>query len=328
MTPREAFRCPVWGSLILVCAGAALADPSLDSTPPIKTVSLEPTPLDKTVECMAAETCIDQYLWSLYNRAPKIDSVKVVETRRVTVKRKGKIRTVTQTFTRLADEDFTWKDLKAAQRAGLSPMEYVIGGMDSTFKLTLYRALHALDEAGLAPGITSAFRDDYRQSIASGKKAQDNRSYHGGSLRGGYGHGLAADIVSVKGATRAERLKSSEQMWTWIDAHATELGIARPYGDRDPPHVAPIDGKEYADHHGATTNRVAAKDTKPQRQARHVARRSGRATLVASSNGKPPPGKPRGHFSLAMSASARKHQTRHTTAAVKRTVAKVRTSRS
>ena len=29
-----------------------------------------------------------------------------------------------------------------------------------------------------------------------------------------------------------------------------ELGIGRPYLDRDPPHVGPIDGKEYADKRG------------------------------------------------------------------------------
>jgi hypothetical protein len=131
----------------------------------------------------------------------------------------------------------------------MSLMDYVIGGMDRSFKLKLYHALRALDEAGLAPGITSAFRDDYRQSLASGLKAASDRSYHGGSLRGGYGHGLAADLVSVKGETRAERYVSSESLWRWIDDHGKEFGIGRPYLDKDPPHVAPIDGKEYAAHH-------------------------------------------------------------------------------
>jgi len=40
-------------------------------------------------------------------------------------------------------------------------MDYVIGGMDPDFKLRLYHALRAMDDAGLGPGITSAFRDDY-----------------------------------------------------------------------------------------------------------------------------------------------------------------------
>ena len=107
-----------------------------------------------------------------------------------------------------------------------------------------------MDEAGLMPGITSAFRDDYRQSIATGKKAASDSSYHGGSRRGGYGHGLAADLVSVKGETRLERYGNSEVLWKWIDTHEQELGVARPYRDRDPPHVGPLDGKEYADKRG------------------------------------------------------------------------------
>jgi hypothetical protein len=106
---------------------------------------------------------------------------------------------------------------------------------------------------------TTRVRDDYRQSLASGLKAATDRSYHGGSFRGGYGHGLAADLVSVKGETRAERLMSSEILWKWIDAHGNEFGIGRPYLNRDPPHVAPVDGKEYADHRrGANTQHARA----------------------------------------------------------------------
>ena len=199
-------------------------------------------------ECMEREVCIDRYLWSVYQRAPKEDTIKVVERRKVTIKAEGKLRTVVKEFTTLVDEDFAWKDPKAAEKAGMSLMEYVIGGMDREFKLKLYHALRAMDDAGLSPGITSAFRDDYRQSLASGLKAATDRSYHGGSFRGGYGHGLAADIVSVKGETRAERFISSESLWKWIDVHGKEFGIGRPYLDKDPAHVAPTDGKEYADH--------------------------------------------------------------------------------
>ena len=68
--------------------------------------------------------------------------------------------------------------------------------------------------------------------------------------RGGYGHGLAADVVSVNGGTRDQRWTSSESLWKWIDAHGKEFGIGRPYLDRDPAHVAPIDGEEYAAHRG------------------------------------------------------------------------------
>ena len=181
---------------------------------------------------------------------------------KTTVKKKGKTRTVTKTVITYVVADFTWKDPIAAQRAGMSLKDYVIGGMDRGFKLKLYPALRAMDDAGLMPGITSAFRDDYRQSIATGNKAASDSSYHGGSRRGGYGHGLAVDLVSVKGDTRLQRSASSEELWKWIDAHEKELGIGRPYLDRDPPHVGPIDGKEYTDKRGrATAQLVGLKKT-------------------------------------------------------------------
>jgi hypothetical protein len=196
-------------------------------------------------ECFVPEICIDRYLWMLYQRTPKLDAIKVVDEQKVTVKKDDKTRIIIKKVTKLLNEDFTWKDPEAAEKAGLSLQDYVIGGMDPSFKLKLYRALRASQEAGFSPGITSAFRDDYRQSITSGLKAATDRSFHGGSFRGGYGHGLAADIVSVNG----EAHESTERLWEWIDAHGNEFGIGRPYLDKDPPHVAPIDGEEYAAHH-------------------------------------------------------------------------------
>jgi hypothetical protein len=167
-------------------------------------------------ECLVAEICIDEYLWSLYERTPKIDTNKVTQRIKMAVKKKGKTRTVVKTMTKYVVGDFTWKDPIAAQRAGMSLKDYA-----------------------------SAFRDDYRQSIAAGRKAASDSSYHGGSRRGGYGHGLAVDLVSVKGDTRMQRYASSQELWKWLDAHEKELGVGRPYRDRDPPHVGPIDGKEY-----------------------------------------------------------------------------------
>jgi hypothetical protein len=219
-------------------------------------------------ECLAVDVCIDRYLWALYQRTPKEDTIKVKELRKVTVRKRGKMVTVTKSSTRLVDEDFTWKDPKAAEKAGMPMMDYVIGGMDRSFKLKLFHMLHAAEQAGLSPGITSAFRDNYRQSIASGLKAATDRSYHGGSSRGGYSHGLAADLVSVNGRTRTQRWTSTENLWKWIDAHEKEFGVGRPYLDRDPPHVAPIDGKEYVAHRG-TKNLHARSDAKERKAARH-----------------------------------------------------------
>jgi hypothetical protein len=257
------------GSIVV----AALPDSSQMLPPETPPVASPPDPVPNDAkealdsveildECLVADICIDRYLWALYQRTPKLDTIKEHERRKVTVKKKGKTKTVTKSFTKLVDEDFTWKDPKAAEKAGVPMMDYVIGGMDRSFKRKLFHTLHAAEQAGLSPGITSAFRDDYRQSIASGLKAATDRSYHGGSFRGGYGHGLAADVVSVKGATRAQRWISTESFWKWIDAHGKEFGIGRPYLDRDPPHLAPIDGKEYAAHHGETKAQHAGSDLK------------------------------------------------------------------
>src|SRR5437879_8867337 len=169
-------------------------------------------------ECLVAEICIDRYLWALYERAPKIDAINVTERRKVAIRRKGKTVTVTRTFTRRVDENFAWKDPKAADKAGMAMMDYVIGGMDRNFKLKLFHTLHAAEQAGLSPGITSAFRDDYRQGIATGLQAATDRSYHGGSFRGGYGRGLAADVVSRKGQSRAQRWIATQSLVTWIAA--------------------------------------------------------------------------------------------------------------
>ena len=246
---------------------------SLFTSDPLKQDALLTVrPVETPGECPApaTEVCIDDYLWAIYERAPKIDTNKVVERvkvrAKVTIKEKKKTRTVTKTFiktnTKYVLGDFTWKDPIAAKKSGMSLKDYVIGGMDPSFKLKLYRALRAMDGAGHMPGITSAFRDDYRQSIASGHKAASDSSYHGGSRRGGYGHGLAADLVSVKGANRSQRYAATQELWKWIDAHEKELGIARPYLNRDPPHVAPLDGAEYAAKRGRVIAQKPGMQTK------------------------------------------------------------------
>jgi hypothetical protein len=255
-------------------------------------------PLD---ECLVIDTCIDEYLWSLYERTPKVDTNKVTEQIKTTVKnKKGKTRTVTKTITNYVVADFAWKDPIAAQRAGMSLKDYVIGGMDRGFKLKLFRAFRMMDDAGFMPGITSAFRDDYRQSIASGNKAASDSSFHGGSRRGGYGHGLAVDLVSVKGETRLQRFAASEELWKWIDAHESELGVGRPYLDRDPPHVGAIDGREYAAKRGSrppTARKVAngegasgAKSTaSTQPPARKIAKNEGASSAKSTASTTQPP---------------------------------------
>ena len=146
---------------------------------------------------------VDQYLWEVYQRAP--------------VKKDG-------------SGDFTWKDPQAAKRFGVSMPAYVIGGMDPDFKEQLYHAGRAMDAAGVQWAILSAFRDDYRQSLASGFKAGTRNSLHGGSARvGGYGHGRAVDVTGAD--------ENPETVWKWLDAHGSKYGLHRPMPGNDPAHV-------------------------------------------------------------------------------------------
>lgn len=279
-------------------AGSPVEAPAIapPAAPPVQVAMVNPSdlleesstrparPVQSAEECAASDACIDQYLWSLYERAPKVDTIKERHQVKATVKKKGKTRTVTKTVTKLVDENFAWKDPKAAERFGLPLVNYVIGGMDRNFKLRLYRMLRAMDDAGLEPAITSAFRDNYRQALARGNKAAEDSSFHGGSRRGGYGHGLAADIVSVKGATRVERWRSSEALWKWVDVHGKEFGIGRPYLDRDAPHVAPIDGEEYAMKRGAAKSRLAS-----LKKAKVAAAKAKKLQIVGVKTTKPHP---------------------------------------
>ena len=239
--------------------------------------------IDRVDECMVAKLCIDRYLWSLYARTQKVDTVAVPEQVKVAVKKHGRVRMVAKTVNRFVLENFGWKDEAAAGKAKMAPEDYVIGGMDPRFRVRLYHALRILDDAGLMPGITSAFRDDYRQTIASGRKALSDRSFHGGSYRGGYGHGLAADIVSVKGDTHAQRLLSSDALWKYVDSHEKELGIGRPYLDFDAPHVGPLDGEEYQSRRGGAAHDRTADHGRRHLAALHDHRRAVRARTSSRS---------------------------------------------
>jgi hypothetical protein len=152
---------------------------------------------------------VDNYLWEVYRRAPvKRDSTG----------------------------DFTWKDPAAAKRFGVPMPAYVIGGMDPDFREMLYHAGRAMDADGIRWSMLSAFRDDYRQSLASGFKASSSNSLHGGKARtGGYGHGQAIDITSEDG-------HSDSAVWRWIDRHGAKYGLSRPMPGADPAHIQPRGG--------------------------------------------------------------------------------------
>jgi hypothetical protein len=113
---------------------------------------------------------------------------------------------------------------------GLSVPEYAISGMDPDFREQLYHAGQAMDAAGIQWSILSGFRDDYRQSLASGFKARVGNSLHGGSrVTGGWGHGRAVDLTSAEG--------DASEVWHWIDAHGAKYGLYRPIPGPDPAHI-------------------------------------------------------------------------------------------
>jgi len=176
----------------------AFTDQGGQPSAPVRTVATAPRRTPTPSE-------VDDYLWEVYQRAP--------------VKRDS-------------SGDFSWKDPAAAKRFGLSLPLYVITGMDPDFREQLYHAGKAMDAAGVRWSILSGFRDDYRQTIASGLKASASNSLHGGKARtGGYGHGQAVDITSADG--------NASEVWRWIDAHGGRYGLYRPMPDDDPAHVQP-----------------------------------------------------------------------------------------
>src|SRR5258708_17510886 len=145
--------------------GTTLADPNTRAAvadPIIKVPLAEPeenvSRLEASDECVLSEECIDQYLWLVYERAPKVDTIKVEEQIKTTVKKNGKSRTVTKTVTKFVNEDFTWKDPHAAEKTGMSVAQYVIAGMERAFKARLYHLFRGLAYTLHGPGMTSGFR--------------------------------------------------------------------------------------------------------------------------------------------------------------------------
>jgi hypothetical protein len=181
-------------------ASVTLALASMDSH--VVDLNKDTSALSKRVQSEFDE--VEQYLWKVYQREP--------------VKKDG-------------SGDFTWKDQAAAKRMSMSLQRYVISGMDPDFREQLYHAGRAMDADGVKWSILSAFRDDYRQSIASGLKAGAKNSRHGGSLRtGGYGNGQAIDVTGTEGTTM-------DQVWRWLDEHGGKYGLYRPMPGYDPAHV-------------------------------------------------------------------------------------------
>jgi hypothetical protein len=202
---------------------------------------------------------INDYLWEVYQRQP-------------TKKDRG--------------GDFTWKDPAAAKRMGKTLQAYVILGMDADFRELVYHAGKAMDAAGVEWTIVSAFRDDWRQSIASGIKARTGYSRHGGSRAvGGYGNGRAVDIGHV------DRERNGE-VWRWLDSNGGKYALHRPYRHFDPPHVEPrVDWRRIAsnlrrDRTGTATAVAEAQTRETAESRRPSAKRKAANARVANARGR------------------------------------------
>jgi hypothetical protein len=132
--------------------------------------------------------------------------------------------------------DFTWKDGAAAARVRRTVCEYAIGGMHRDLREALYALGRQADEAGINWSILSAFRDDYRQSIATGFRAERCQSWHGGSCKTkGWGDGQAADLWVAD--QNGDRARDASPLFELIDRVGRTLGLTRPMRSADPPHV-------------------------------------------------------------------------------------------
>ena len=84
MSLVRALYCSVGGSFgMLLLAATALAQADITTgsigTNSVETSSIDMSAIDSLDECMVAQICIDRYLWSLYERTRKIDTIKVPE---------------------------------------------------------------------------------------------------------------------------------------------------------------------------------------------------------------------------------------------------------
>lgn len=136
--------------------------------------------------------------------------------------------------------DINKKDHISAERYGMDLKDYVIRGMDPRFRKSLYEIGQKYEkETGKKFQINSGFRDDYRQSLASGFHADPGMSRHGGSQSIGgdkslgpmaaYSRGQAADLPA--------------HIADWVAKQGTESGMVRSMPKADPYHVTSIFAK-------------------------------------------------------------------------------------
>lgn len=204
------------------------------STRKLGPLTVEPIPfVESPSKPASVMSAVDDYLCEVYRRTP--------------TKKDGA-------------GDFTWKDKSAASRLKMDLCGYVIAGMNKDFREQLYAAGKAMDRQGIKWSMLSAFRDDYRQTIAAGLKARTGNSLHGGSrVTGGHGDGRAVDIAAV--GPIGPVLK-------FIDTVGAKFGLYRPYKGFDPQHVQPTGAMQKlaavlrTERAGPEANKIAAAQDK------------------------------------------------------------------
>jgi hypothetical protein len=209
--PRTIGRVPMalsapeaWQDRLL--QGQALQDPALPHLARPDPASAPPAAL---TEPDRQSSPVDEYLCGVYWRMPhKIDDAG----------------------------DFSWKDGVAAALAERTVCDYAINGMHPDLREALYALGRKADAAGINWSLLSGFRDDFRQSIATGFRAKDCESWHGGSCRTqGWGDGRAADLWIAD--QNGYPVRDASPLLALVDQMATALGISRPMPGSDPPHV-------------------------------------------------------------------------------------------
>ena len=155
--------------------------------------------------CAGAEACINDYLWSLYERAPKVDTVKETEKKKVTVEKNGKTRTITKTETKLVAENFAWKDPQAAEKVSMPLKDYVIGGMDQQFKLnSIARCVRSI-----GPGSCRASPALSAMITVNHSQADCTRRTTGHTTAAAYVAVTATDLLPTSSASRARPARSA-----------------------------------------------------------------------------------------------------------------------
>jgi hypothetical protein len=202
--PRRAWPRVIGRAPIAWQVPNAWLDPLVQDRPLLHQAPPDPTPpFDRQ------SSPVDEYLCSVYWRMPhKIDNAG----------------------------DFSWKDRAAAALVGRTVCDYAINGMHQDLREALYVLGQSADAAGINWSLLSGFRDNFRQRIASGFKASDCKSWHGGSCRTqGWGDGRAADLWVAD--QNGYPVRDASALLALVDQMAPALGLSRPMPGADPPHV-------------------------------------------------------------------------------------------